>query len=127
MNEALTIISVSVTMLSVVLLFLYVRKSEEYTQIKVKMDNMTKLGQHDQETQRARDDFLAMVVHEMRSPLVSIGGYVRIVKESVKGDAVNTRRLEKTEGSGLEKKRLILPRRSSCETVLRRLSSNSAK
>jgi len=56
MNEALTIISVSVTMLSVVLLFLYVRKSEEYTQIKVKMDNMTKLGQHDQETQRARDE-----------------------------------------------------------------------
>ena len=50
-------------------------------------------------------EMAATVAHEMRSPLVSIGGYVRIVKESVKGDAVNTRRLETviTEVNRLEK------------------------
>ncbi|HLC93577.1 MAG TPA: HAMP domain-containing sensor histidine kinase [Patescibacteria group bacterium] len=79
MTEALTIISVSITIIAVGFLFLYVRKSEEYAQLKSKVELLTRVDQQDHEVQQAREDFLAMVVHEMRSPLAVIRGSADLI------------------------------------------------
>jgi signal transduction histidine kinase len=84
MNESLTIIVVAVTILSLVFLFLYVRKAQELTEVKIKLDYINKTGVHDEDVQKARDDFLAMIVHDLRSPLAVIKGSADLILKEKK-------------------------------------------
>jgi signal transduction histidine kinase len=74
MLDSLVIITFSVIILALVFLFLYFKKFQEVYDLKSRLSQVKELEQRDHETQQVRDNFLAMVVHELRSPLVVIRG-----------------------------------------------------
>jgi two-component system, sporulation sensor kinase E len=83
MLESLVVISVSVTILSLVFLFLYLKKYQELYDIKLKLHDTEKREQNYKEMQRIREDFLAMLIHEFRSPLAVIRGSADLILKEV--------------------------------------------
>ena len=74
MQESLVVISSSISALATVFLYLYFKKFQEVLELKDKVRRLQALEEHDQEIQRVRDDFLAMLVHELRAPLSVVRG-----------------------------------------------------
>jgi signal transduction histidine kinase len=79
MLESLVVIAVSVTILAIVFLFLYIKKYQDYYELKIRLGDAEKRKQHDEDLQRVRDDFLAMMIHDLRSPLAVIRGSADLI------------------------------------------------
>lgn len=74
MEEQLVLINIGITALALSFLFLYFKKYQELIDLKNKLHTLEETEEHDIEAQKVKDDFLAMVVHELRSPLAVIKG-----------------------------------------------------
>jgi signal transduction histidine kinase len=83
MLESLTIITSSVTILSLVFLFLYFRKYQDWSDLQKKVRELENLERRDHETQQVRDDALAIVTHELRAPLSVIKGSADLIIKEV--------------------------------------------
>jgi signal transduction histidine kinase len=79
MLESLIVIAVSVTILALVFLFLYIKKYQDYYELKIRLSDSEKRKQHEQDIQKVRDDFLAMMIHDLRSPLAVIRGSADLI------------------------------------------------
>ncbi|EKD99532.1 MAG: hypothetical protein ACD_22C00237G0012 [uncultured bacterium] len=74
MDYALYIIVSSVTILALVFLFLYIIKYQDCVDLRARLREAMESKDHEHHMQKIREDFFAMLVHELRSPLSVIKG-----------------------------------------------------
>lgn len=79
MNLLLLIFSVFLLFLFIVLVYFYLKKDQELLELRAKYSNLEKLEDNQSEQNKRRDDYMAMMVHELRSPLSVIKGSADLV------------------------------------------------
>lgn len=92
-NFILIYLSISVVLLFIFFVYFYLRKDQELTQIKSKYDNLQKIENERSKVNEQKDDYVAMMVHELRSPLSVIKGTADLLlkeKEALSDDQTNT-------------------------------------
>lgn len=92
-NFILIYLSISVVLLFIFFVYFYLLKDQELTQIKSKYDNLQKIENERSKVNEQKDDYVAMMVHELRSPLSVIKGTADLLlkeKEALSDDQTNT-------------------------------------
>lgn len=75
----LVFLSVALFLLFIFLLFFYLRKDQALTQTKAQYENLRRIENERVRINEQRDDYVAMMVHELRSPLSVIKGSADLV------------------------------------------------
>jgi len=74
MNLYLMLLLIALSLLLIILFFFYLHKDQALTFLEAKYSELAKLERNEHELNRLRDDFTAMMVHELRSPLAVMKG-----------------------------------------------------
>ncbi len=79
MIESLITITSSITILALVFLFLYVKKFQEITELHRQIEELEKHAGDGDRVMKVREEFLAMIIHELRAPLSVIKGSADLI------------------------------------------------
>ncbi|MFC1622313.1 sensor histidine kinase [Patescibacteria group bacterium] len=74
MNSFLILLLIALVALFIILFFFYLHKDQALTTLEGKYNELRELEKDEHEINRLRDDFIAMMVHELRAPLSVIKG-----------------------------------------------------
>ncbi len=83
MEEPLIFITSGITILALAFLYLYFKVYQDNLELKRKYAELEKTECKDQENYKAREDFIAMLVHELRAPLSVIKGSADLLLKEV--------------------------------------------